>query len=605
MEAHLKIPIVALGFLVNGKDSYLRNPWNIIDFFIVIISLVSIFSSSDLDVFKVIRVMRLLRPLRVIQRNEGLKVAVQALLMAIPNIFYVSVIAMLFFAIFGMTGVNMFKGQFYFCAGISEQELLASVINKDDCEAKGGIWRNSDNNFDNIFNAVLTLFEMSTTEGWVDIMYKGVDATGIDKEPKENHNRLSALYFILFIIIGSFFILNLFVGVVISTFNLQRDSLGKNYLLTSTQKEWIDTRMNIVKMKPLKTSDYKDSIFYKIIDHKAFEITINLLIIGNTLALALNWYGRPGYIETALEIANYIFTFIFSIEFILRISALGPKRYFSDGWNIFDFCILIGSYLGYLIELFTSFSVGVQTTILRAFRISRMLRLVKRASSLNIIFETFLITIPALANIGGLLLLFLYLYSVIGVSLFAQVKLQTDLNSHANFKSFTRSFITLFRASTGEGWNDIMHDLSRSRGPLFDCINNPTYDDYAANDYNTIGCGVNYATFFFTSFILIVQLIFLNLFIAIILQGFDFMNKKANRILKDEVLLEYKVQWAKFDPKGTGFIKTQNLSTFLLKIGSPLGFDPATAANKGRQKDFIRNLELATFSRCQYYSFYD
>mmetsp|Transcript_20497 Transcript_20497/g.20233 ORF Transcript_20497/g.20233 Transcript_20497/m.20233 type:complete len:84 (+) Transcript_20497:567-818(+) len=83
------------------------------------------------------------------------------------------------------------------------------------------------------------------------------------------------------------------------------------------------------------------------------------------------------------------------------------------------------------------------------------------------------------------------------------------------------------------------------------------------------------------------------------------MNKKANRILKDEVLLEYKVQWAKFDPKGTGFIEAKNLNTFLLKIGSPLGFDPTIAANKERQLDFVRNLELATYSRCQYYSFYD
>jgi len=96
-----------------------------------------------------------------------------------------------------------------------------------------------------------------------------------------------------------------------------------------------------------------------------------------------------------------------------------------------------------------------------------MLRLVKRAKSLNIIFETFLITIPALANIGSLLLLFLYLYAVIGVSLFAEVKLQDDLNRHANFESFTKSFLTLFRASTGEGWNNIMHDLSRENGPLF------------------------------------------------------------------------------------------------------------------------------------------
>lgn len=105
--------VIATGFVFNGKESYLRSSINIVDFFIVIVSVFSLFTDSDLSFFKVVRVLRLLRPLRVIQRNEGLKIAVQALLMAVPNILYVSVIALLFFAIFGMTGVNMFKGRFY------------------------------------------------------------------------------------------------------------------------------------------------------------------------------------------------------------------------------------------------------------------------------------------------------------------------------------------------------------------------------------------------------------------------------------------------------------------------------------------------------------
>lgn len=130
---------------------------------------------------------------------------------------------------------------------------------------------------------------------------------------------------------------------------------------------------------------------------------------------------------------------------------------------------------------------GPQTTLIRAFRISRILRLVKRAKSLKIIFETFLVTIPALVNVGGLLLLFLYLYSILGVSLFADVKLHNNLNSDANFQSFWRSFLTLFRASTGEAWNAIMYDLARGKEPLFDCKENPTYDDYVNNNKETVG----------------------------------------------------------------------------------------------------------------------
>lgn len=595
--------VLANGLIFNGKQSYLRNPWNIIDFFIVIISILSIFTSNDLSFFKVIRVMRLLRPLKVIQRNEGLKVAVQALFMAIPNIFYVSVVAMLFFAIFGMTGVNMFKGKFFSWQGLDD-DALSKVINHDEWKDAGGFWENSDTNFDNIIQASMTLFEMSTTEGWIQVMNLGIDSRGIDKQPKENQNRANSIYFILFIIIGSFFILNLFVGVVISTFNLEKENLGKNYLLTNTQKEWINTRFNIVKMKPLKISNLKEKPWFKIINNKYFEVFIIFCIVINTIALALNWYRRPNVVERVTDIVNYIFTVVFTIEAIIKIWGMGWKKYFTDGWNIFDFAIMIGSYLGVIVEYFTSISVGVQTTILRAFRISRMLRLVKRAKRLNIIFETFIVTIPALANIGGLLLLLLYLYSIIGIQLFAPVKHQENLNVHANFETFLRSFLTLFRASTGEGWNDIMHDISRGKGPLFSCIENPSYDDYKEAG-KPIGWGSSYGVIYLTSFILFVQLIFLNLFIAIILQGFDFMNKKANMVLHDADLEWFKEEWAKYDPEGKGFIKVEDLNKFLIKIGSPLGFDSITSANLERQKEYISNLDLWTYKRVTYYNFYD
>lgn len=187
-----------------------------------------------------------------------------------------------------------------------------------------------------------------------------------------------------------------------------------------------------------------------------------------------------------MDIINYVFTGIFSVEAILRILGLGLKGYFKDLWNIFDMTIIVGSYIGIIIEALTPLSVGVQTTILRPLRILRVFRLVRRAKSLNIIFETFLITIPALVNIGSLLILFLYLYAILGVALFAEVKLQDDLNTYANFQTFPMSFLTLFRASTGEGWNYIMYDAVRQHSPLFQCIENPSYEDYVESG-ETVG----------------------------------------------------------------------------------------------------------------------
>jgi hypothetical protein len=102
---------------------------------------------------------------------------------------------------------------------------------------------------------------------------------------------------------------------------------------------------------------------------------------------------------------------------------------------------------------------------------------VKKAKSLKKIFTTFLITIPSLANVGGLLGLLLYMYSILGVFLFATVKIEGTLTKHANFQSFGRAFLTLLRCATGEAWNEIMRDTSRQPQVNFDCITDPDYYD--------------------------------------------------------------------------------------------------------------------------------
>jgi hypothetical protein len=173
-----------------------------------------------------------------------------------------------------------------------------------------------------------------------------------------------------------------------------------------------------------------------------------------------------------LDILNLVFAGIFTFEAMLKLIAYG-KYYFDDGWNNFDFFIVCGTFGGIALSTFTSVSVGPSTTVIRAFRIGRVFRLVKRAKSLKLIFTTFIVTIPSLANIGGLLIMLIYLYSILGVFMFAPLKLQGSINVHANFQSFEVAFLTLVRISTGESWNTLMHDSVRENSILFECISDP------------------------------------------------------------------------------------------------------------------------------------
>ncbi len=93
---------------------------------------------------------------------------------------------------------------------------------------------------------------MATTSGWQNILFTSINAYEIDYEAVKDYNRVWIIFFILFIVVGSFFMLNLYVGVVISTFNREKDKAGANKLLTDHQKQWIEARVTAIKAEPIK-----------------------------------------------------------------------------------------------------------------------------------------------------------------------------------------------------------------------------------------------------------------------------------------------------------------------------------------------------------------
>ena len=110
------INIVLLGFLFNGRPSYLRDGWNQLDFIIVVFSIVSLAAKdSSSGFFKIFRMLRVLRPLRVLKRNPGLRIQVMSLLNAVPGIRNLMIITTLLLLLFGILGVNLFKGTFNYC----------------------------------------------------------------------------------------------------------------------------------------------------------------------------------------------------------------------------------------------------------------------------------------------------------------------------------------------------------------------------------------------------------------------------------------------------------------------------------------------------------
>lgn len=153
----------------------------------------------------------------------------------------------------------------------------------------------------------------------------------------------------------------------------------------------------------------------KLTKHKAFDIFIVTSILANTLVLALNWYGMNENLKAVFETINYVFMFVFAIEALVKIIAL-KCQYFQDSWNIFDFSVVIMTGLAILYGIIpaTNAEIETQATFIRILRILRVLRTIKRLKPLQIIFETIYDSLPSFMSLGALLLLFLFLFSIIG-----------------------------------------------------------------------------------------------------------------------------------------------------------------------------------------------
>lgn len=130
---------------------------------------------------KILRLAKVLRPLRILSRNKGLQISIRALYYSFPSVVNVLIISIFFFFIFGILGVNQLKGTFYSCrmhqisGKDSEVESLGDKIkDKYDCYNYGGEWIIEDNNFDDVFQAMLLLFQMANNLGWASVMYSGM-----------------------------------------------------------------------------------------------------------------------------------------------------------------------------------------------------------------------------------------------------------------------------------------------------------------------------------------------------------------------------------------------------------------------------------------------
>ncbi|XP_030152182.1 voltage-dependent T-type calcium channel subunit alpha-1G isoform X10 [Lynx canadensis] len=550
--AEMTVKVVALGWCF-GEQAYLRSSWNILDGLLVLISIIDILVSmvSDsgtkiLGMLRVLRLLRTLRPLRVISRAQGLKLVVETLMSSLKPIGNIVVICCAFFIIFGILGVQLFKGKFFVCQG----EDTRNITNKSDCAEASYRWVRHKYNFDNLGQALMSLFVLASKDGWVDIMYDGLDAVGVDQQPIMNHNPWMLLYFISFLLIVAFFVLNMFVGVVVENFHKCRQHQEEEEARRREEKRLRrlekkrrskEKQMAEAQCKPYY-SDY--SRFRLLVHHLCTSHYLDLFITGviglNVVTMAMEHYQQPQILDEALKICNYIFTIIFVLESVFKLVAFGFRRFFQDRWNQLDLAIVLLSIMGITLEeIEVNASLPINPTIIRimrVLRIARVLKLLKMAVGMRALLDTVMQALPQVGNLGLLFMLLFFIFAALGVELFGDLECDEThpcegLGRHATFRNFGMAFLTLFRVSTGDNWNGIMKDTLR------DC-------DQESTCYNTV-----ISPIYFVSFVLTAQFVLVNVVIAVLMKHLEESNKEAKEEAELEAELELEMKTLSPQPR--------------------------------------------------------
>ncbi|XP_064856757.1 voltage-dependent P/Q-type calcium channel subunit alpha-1A-like [Oncorhynchus nerka] len=542
------IKMVVLGLFLH-QGSYFRDLWNILDFIVVSGALVAFAftgtgKGKDISTIKSLRVLRVLRPLKTIKRLPKLKAVFDCVVNSLKNVLNILIVYMLFMFIFAVVAVQLFKGRFFYCTDESKEferdcrgEFL--VYERNEVKAEKREWKKYDFHYDNVPWALLTLFTVSTGEGWPQVLKHSVDATYENQGPSPGYRMEMSIFYVVYFVVFPFFFVNIFVALIIITFQEQGDKMMEDYSLEKNERGCIDFAINakpLTRHMPKNKQSFQFRMWSFVVS-PPFEYSIMGLIALNTIVLMMKYNGASDTYDKVLKNINIVFTTLFFMECILKIIAFGVLNYFKDAWNIFDFVSVLGSFTDILVtEFWNNF---INLSFLRLFRAARLVKLLRQGETIRILLWTFVQSFKALPYVCLLIGMLFFIYAIIGMQLFGNLALGEDegsaINENNNFRTFIMALMLLFRSATGEAWHDIM----------LSCLGGKKCDPDSGNTEPE--CGSTFAYTYFVSFIFFCSFLMLNLFVAVIMDNFEYLTRDSS-ILGPHHLDEYVRIWAEYDP---------------------------------------------------------
>eukprot|EP01062_Namystynia_karyoxenos_P047053 TRINITY_DN3538_c0_g1_i1.p1 TRINITY_DN3538_c0_g1~~TRINITY_DN3538_c0_g1_i1.p1 ORF type:complete len:2558 (+),score=533.17 TRINITY_DN3538_c0_g1_i1:82-7674(+) len=550
---------VAAHSLCGSDTAYLSDTTNQLDLVVVLMSVAGLGAPTH-GTFPW-REFRSLRVLRIVLMLKEARISFVAVVRAIPQMFNVTAIAFTLVLIFAILGVQLMMGLFHRCSD-------PSITAMDACRGQwttnvtvGLQWQSvtaerrlsNDASFDNVARALWSLLIIAFGDDWTAIMFSGIDVGGLGEiaSPGARRGASRVPFFVAYVIVGQFFLLNLFVGVLIDQYHSIRGESAGTATLTERQRMWVRAQHMLLQSR-LEPSFGQPVgarlLFWDVVTSPYFDHCVSALIVVNSVLLSLHHYAMGDTKGAVLKWGNLACVILFTLEAIVKIIARGLRGYFHFAWNRFDFVIVLCSWVGY----FVSGGFGA----LRVFRIARLLRVATYLEGVDGLLRTLVSSFPAALNIGAVLLCVFFIFGAFGVSVFGRVARSDLMTEWTNFDTMAHAVVTLWQVATAQNWHNMADELSQTAPPA--C-------SPARND-----CGRPLAGLYFALFVVCSNLICLNLLVCAVLDHFADITEGLDLRMHCGVLRTFRTAWLAVDPQATRLLRVSAYTQLAQVLPHPL-----------------------------------
>jgi len=403
--------------------------------------------------------------------------------------------------------------------------------------------------FDNFGGSLFILFQIVSQEGWTDVMWSAESIVGRGLQPRDYASQGNALFFVIFNLLATVFVLTLFISVFMRNYTEQTGVA----FLTAEQRSWLELRKLLRQVSPSKRpsstdgNKFKDWCYKRAVrKHGRWQRAVTIVLVFHLILLLVEYYPEPDWWD---QIRTYTFlacTLFYAANIIVRIIGLSWARFRRSSWDVFSIVVVSGTLVTTTL-LLTRFDSQVYIQLHKLFLVSIVLLLIPRNDALDQLFKT---AAASVANIGNLLATWFVLFLVFAIAMtqtFGLTRFGENESDNINFRTVPKALILLFRMSFGEGWNAIMEDFATIKPPL--CVDDPSF-------FNSDCGSASWARALFILWNITSMYIFTSLFISLIYESFSYVYQHSSGLGKvsREEIRRFKQAWATLDPEGTGYI---------------------------------------------------